>query len=175
MAKERRYKTDLVGYKNALLKPYPFVKVDSFSLEGLHNDSVALTHTVNFHFNLKKAGGYYLLTANLFTGMNENPFMTQHRFTDIDFGTKYNCVVVGSFSLPPSLATEALPANKKLVSPDRTMAVSRFLEKKENQVNLRFEFEITREKFAADEYEMVKAFFKEAVDLMNEPVVLKDR
>lgn len=173
LEKVSRYKSDKARYQEALVKPYSFLKVDSFSLAGVKDDSAQLEQQIRFHSTLKKSGGFYLLNTNLFTGLNENPFITQYRFTDIDFGSKYSGVVTGSFLLPASFATEPLPVNKKLVSQDRTMSVSRVMEKKENILNVRYIMEINRERFVADEYEMVKGFFKEMVDLLNEPVLLK--
>lgn len=173
LALERRYRNEKTRYLEALLKPHAFLKVDSFSVEGLKTDSANLKEDVRFHYDLKKSGGYYLLNYNLFTGLTENPFITQYRFTDIDFGSKYSLVLIGDFTLPASMVTEALPANKKIVSPDRTMSVSRIMEKAENRLSVKVQMEIDREKFAANEYEMVKAVFKAAVDLLNEPVLLK--
>jgi hypothetical protein len=173
LEKEGRYKSDKAQYREALVKPYSFLKVDSFAVEGLKNDSVALRQTVNYHYSLKKAGAYYLLSANLFTGLIENPFITQYRFTDIDFGSKYSTTVSASFTLPPSFTTEPLPQNKKLVSPDRAMSVSRLVQKKDNVIDFRFVIQIDKEMFKADEYETVRAFFNEMVDLLNEPVLLK--
>jgi hypothetical protein len=53
------------------------------------------------------------------------------------------------------------------------MSVSRNIEQKNNQVILTVNIEINREKFAALEYESVKTFFKQTVDLLNEPILLK--
>jgi hypothetical protein len=139
----------------------------------MKNDSASLTEEVQFHFDLKKSGGYYLLNYNLFTGLTQNPFITQYRFTDIDFGAKYSLVLLGNFTIPSTFVVETLPASKKLVSPDRTMSIARFTEKNENGIGIKLVVEIDREKYAADEYEMVKTVFKEAVDLLNEPVLLK--
>jgi hypothetical protein len=175
LAKERRHQANINSYREAMLKPYSFLTVDSFTVEGYRNDSLALLQQVGFHYNLKKAGEYYLLNYNLFTGLNENPFITQNRFTDIDFGTKYSGIITGSFVLPPSLSTETLPANKKLVLPDHSMSVSRNIEQKNNQVIFTVSIEINREKFAALEYETVKTFFKQTVDLLNEPILLKSK
>jgi hypothetical protein len=155
------------------MKPHSFLKVDSFAIDGLKDDSAVLKESVDFHFNLQKNGGYYLLNYNLFTGLTENPFVTQYRFTDIDFGSKYSLILIGNFMLPPAVAVETLPASKKMVSQDRTMSIARMVEKGENRVSLKITIDINREKFAADEYEEVKAFFKEMVDLLNEPVLLK--
>lgn len=173
LALQRRHSHEESRYLEALLKPHAFLKVDSFAVEGLKADSAALKENVRFHYDLKKSGGYYLLNYNLFTGLTDNPFITQYRFTDIDFGTKYSMVLLGTFILPSALTAETLPANKKLVSPDRSMLVSRVMEKADNRILIKVELQIERERFAADEYEMVKAVFKEAVNLLNEPVLLK--
>ncbi|MBB1284615.1 DUF3857 domain-containing protein [Flavisolibacter sp. BT320] len=173
LGKVQRYRSEKARYLEAIVKEHPTLKVDSFAVSGFANDSAALEQDLTFAMNLKKTGGYYLLDYNFFTGLLENPFITQYRFTDIDFGSKYNLVLVGSFSLPPSLTTETLPANKRIVSADRTMSASRYIEKAEETLQVRINMEINREKFYADEYEVVKGFFKEIVDLVNEPVLLK--
>jgi transglutaminase-like putative cysteine protease len=173
LGKVQRFRSEKARYLEAIVKEHPSLKVDSFAVTGFANDSAALEQDLQFSMNLKKTGGYYLLDYNLFTGLLENPFITQYRFTDIDFGTKYNLVLVGSFTLPPAMTTETLPANKRIVSVDRTMSASRYIQKTDNTVQVRLQVDINREKFFADEYEEVKGFFKELVDLLNEPVLLK--
>lgn len=173
LAQERQFRNEQARYLEALLKPHSFLKVDSFSVEGLKNDSATLKENLWFHYDLKKTGGYYLLSCNLFTGLTESPFITQYRFTDIDFGTKYSLMLTGSINLPPSLVAESLPDSKKIVSPDRTLSFTRVYEKKETGIAVKMTMEIDQEKYYADEYEMVKAVFKTAVDLLNEPILLK--
>ncbi|RYZ61700.1 MAG: DUF3857 domain-containing protein [Chitinophagaceae bacterium] len=173
LGKLRRFKTEKARYLDAIVKEHPTLKVDSFSVAGFENDSVALEQSIRFQTNLKKSGGYSLLEYNFFTGMQENPFITQYRFTDIDFGTKYTLSLVGNFTLPNNLAPESLPGNKKIVSVDKSMSASRFIEKADNAIRLRVTVEIDREKYFADEYLDVKGFFKEVTDLLNEPVLLK--
>ncbi|HEV7333783.1 MAG TPA: DUF3857 domain-containing protein [Flavisolibacter sp.] len=173
LGKVQRYHSEKARYLNAIVKEHPNLKIDSFAVSGFTNDSAALQQDLKFNVNLKKSGGYYLLEYNLFTGLQENPFITQYRFTDIDFGTKYSLVLTGSFSLPPSLAVESIPSNKKIVSVDRSMSASRIMEKSGDRIQVRVQVEINSEKYFADEYEDVKGFFKEMVDLLNEPVLLK--
>lgn len=173
LGKVQRYRSEKARYLDAIVKEHPTLRVDSFAVAGFDNDSVALKQSLTFRTNLKKTGGYSLLEYNFFTGLQENPFITQYRFTDIDFGTKYNLALVGSFTLPANLTPEALPANKRIVSIDKSMVASRFIEKGENAIHLRVTVEINREKYYAEEYEDVKGFFKEVTDLLNEPVLLK--
>lgn len=171
--KEERYRLDTVKYREALLKSYPFLNVDSFSIAGVGNDSAALVQTLKYSSTLKKSGGYYLVNYNLFTGFNENPFITQQRFTDIDFGARYLASVAGTFTYPPSWVPEQLPANKTLVSPDRTMSVSRAMQKDGNTINVLLSVKINKESYSAEEYDMVKAFFSQMTDLFNEPILFK--
>ncbi|MGZ5135893.1 MAG: transglutaminase-like domain-containing protein, partial [Flavitalea sp.] len=172
---QRRYQSNKESYWERYLKPYPFIKPDSLVLEGMSDDSADLKHQLKFHYDLKKAGGYYLLNYNLFTGLEENPFSTEHRFSDIDMGTKALTTLVGSFELPSSLIPESLPANKTLVSPDKSLSVSRIMEKSGNLLNLRINIAINRESFAASEYEMVKEFYHQMITLLNEPILLKTK
>jgi hypothetical protein len=170
---EQRYKADKASYIDRMLKPHSFVKLDSFAVEGAGIDSTALVHQLKFHYNLKKTGSYYLLNYNLFTGFDENPFTTQHRFADIDFGTKYHAILLGSFALPASLVTQTIPANKTLISLDKSLSISRAMELKGNQLNIRFVIATNRESYEATEYEMIREFYKQMIALMNEPILLK--
>jgi transglutaminase-like putative cysteine protease len=170
---ERRYHSNKSGYWDKFLKPYAFIKPDSLAIEGANNDSTALKHQVKFHCDLKKAGGYYLLNYNLFTGLEENPFTTQHRFSDIDLAIKATTILIGSFELPSSLIPESLPVNKTLVSPDKSLTISRLMEKTGNLINIRINIAVNREGFIASEYEMVKEFYQQMITLLNEPILLK--
>jgi len=173
LSKESHCEKDTACYRNALLERNWFLKIDSFSVDGLKDDSASLREETGFHFALKKSGDYYLLNANLFTGLSENPFTTQYRFADIDFGAKSSRIVSGSFELPANFTTEPLPQNKRMMSPDRSMSISRMIEKRGNVLSFKFVIMVDRELYKADEYDAVKAFFKEMVDVLNEPVLLK--
>ena len=173
--KVERYKSDVAGYREDLLKKYSYIRLDSFSVNGIKSDTAALNQQLIFNTDLKKTGEYYLLNYNLFTGLNENPFVTQYRFTDIDFGSKYFGMITGKFTLPASLTTETLPPAKKVKTPNASMTAIRVIEKTGNEVKVQVSININSEKFNAGEYEMVKNFFNELVDMLNEPVLLKPR
>lgn len=175
VSNERLYRYSKNRYVEELLKPHQFIKLDTFEVKGIGNDSLAMVNQLKFHYELKKAGGYHLMTTNLFTGLNENPFTTQHRFTDIDFGTKYHGTLMGQFTLPPSLVPEALPSNKLLVSPDKSLSMRRFYELKGQELNLRVEIFINNESYPSADYDMLKEFYKQMIALLNEPILLKSK
>ena len=53
------------------------------------------------------------------------------------------------------------------------MSVYREVQVKEKVVEINMAIEINKTVYAADEYDMVKEFYKKMFDLVNEPIVLK--
>ena len=172
---EARYKRDKAKYREDFFQPHLFLKAESFEVQGTDADSAALKHDVKYSYDLKKAGGYHLLQYNLFTGFNKNPFISDNRFSDIDFGVKYATTLAADFTLPSNLIIESLPKNKKLITPDRSMSVSRELQKVDNRVSILVRINFDRIRYTPEEYDMVRDFYKELLDLLNEPILLKDK
>ncbi len=169
------YRRDKGSYQEDFLKPYLNLKVDSFSVTGSENDSAALVHNLKFNYNLKKTGGYYLLNYNLFTGFTENPFISDNRFSHIDFGVKHASTLLAEFTIPSTMEPESLPKNKRLVTADRSMSVSREIKKTGDKISINVKVNFDRERFDPEEYEMVKDFYNMLIELLNEPVLLKSK
>jgi hypothetical protein len=171
LSKQQRYLDNKDAYRNALLKSYPHFRIDSFSVEGTKNDSSNLVHSVKFNYELKKSGGYYMLNYNLFTGFDENPFVTQHRFTDIDFGSLYIGTFSSTITIPDSWKPEKLPANTALYSPDRSISCKRMIEKNGNELKIQILVSINKESYPAGDYDAIRAFFKDMIALLDEPIL----
>ena len=162
-------------YEDDFIKPYSPLKADSFKVEGYDSDSLPLKHEIFFSNELGKSGDYYLLNYNLFTGLTSNPFVAKNRFTTIDFGTKYSCVVNETFVLPDNLQVESVPKNVKLVTPENSMAAYTEIEKIGKEIIIRLTVEINKTEFPAESYSMVQDFYKKMFETLNEPVLLKSK
>jgi hypothetical protein len=173
--KQERFQQNESAYREALVKPYAYFRIDSFQVDGIRTDSSGLIQKIKFNYDLKKSGNYFLLNYNLFSAFTENPFITQHRFTDIDFGAQYNSVFNAQFSFPSNWTPEKLPANKAIYYADRSMVFKRSMEKTGNQIKINILFSINKESYTADEYENIKAFFKEMMDLLEEPILFSSK
>jgi hypothetical protein len=150
------------------------LKIDSFTVDGLELDSVKLHHNFSIEYGLGKSGSYSLLNYNFFTGFDKNPFVSDYRFTDIDFGAKSYYLLHGVFELPEELKIDALPKNITLRTPDQALQIIREIRQKDNktvEVSIRLEFNNTQ--YAATDYPIIKDFFGKMIDLLNEPFVLK--
>lgn len=173
LQKVQQYGNNSNKYEESILKPYNAIKVDSFTVEGIDSDSGALLHKIKFNHAINKTGIYYLLNYNLFSGFEKNPFVTDQRFTNINFGCPYSSIINQTIQLSSNLATEPLPKNIKLVTPDKSMVLNRIIEQSGNIIRIRLEIDINRTLIPAQEYPVVREFYKKMIDLLNEPVIIK--
>lgn len=149
------------------------LKIDSFNITGVDSDSVALQHDISVEYSLGKSGSYYLLKYNLFTGFDKNPFIADYRFTDIDFGAKYSCVLSGKFKVPEQFVPDALPKNQTLRTADKQLQASREIKNSGDVIEIFLTIDFNAFSYSADDYDIIKDFFSKMTDMLNEPVILK--
>lgn len=159
--------------ENYFTKYQAGMKMDSLVMHNLDNDSMPLEQQFHFSIPPTTSGDYKLINLNLFTGIAKNPFISDIRFTNIDYGCLQSHVVTEAIKLPPSLKIESLPKNIRMIMPDTSISFSRMMEVKNDLLQVRYNITTTRSVFTADEYENVKSFYKKMAELMNEQVVLK--
>lgn len=147
--------------------------VDSLVMKNLDNDSLPFGQRFNFFIPPTASGDYKLINLNLFSGITKNPFISDIRFTNIDYGCLQSYTVVESIILPPSMKLETMPKNIRLIMPDTSIALSRYVQVKDNILNVKYAITTARSVFTADEYDYVKSFYKKMAEIMNEQIVLK--
>ena len=80
---------------------------------------------------------------------------------------------MGTFILPANATVESLPKSIGLVNPEKTLLIKRQVQKSENIIQVNYIIEVNQTEFPADEYDVVKDFYKQMFDLLTEPVVVK--
>jgi hypothetical protein len=149
------------------------LKIDSFKVDGLESDSAKLHHNFSIEYGLGKSGSYSLLNYNFFMGFEKNPFVSDYRFTDIDFGARSYYLLHGVFELPEELKVDALPKNITLRTPDQALQVVREVQQKDKMIEVSIRLEFNETQYEASDYQMIKNFFGKMIELLNEPFVLK--
>lgn len=147
-------------------------KIDSFNVVGANNDTAVLQNAMTIEYPMAKSGNYYILNYNLFTGFEKNPFISDYRFTDIDFGTRYQYTLHGLFFLNDEFQPDALPKTMVLRTPDNELEATRQVKKNGNTIEIEASIRINTEEYDAANYDMVKAFFGKMIDMLNEPILL---
>lgn len=174
--KKEEYNNNKKKYKKDFFEPFALTALDSFNVTGAESDSLPLEHVVKINYQLNKTGDYFLLNCNLFTGLTKNPFITEQRFSDINFGCKYSYTLNESFTLPKNLSAETLPKTMRLVTSDKSLTIVRQVSQlDENTIYVGFKIDFYKTEYSADDYFAVQGFYKQMIELLNEPVVLKEK
>lgn len=170
------YSRDKEKFKESYLtKGITELKIDSLSVKNLNNDSLPMEQKVQFEMPITSSGGYKIVKLNLFSGFEKNPFLSDIRFTNVDYGCIQNNLLTQHIQLPEDLEPESLPRNVRLIMPDTSIAVSRIIEFKNNALDAQYKIQVNKSIFTADEYPAVKEFFKKMSDILDESVVLRKK
>jgi hypothetical protein len=158
-------------------EPYSKLRVDSLKVENLDNDSLPLNQLIGFTHQLEQSGQYIMLHCNLLSGMEKNPFITNKRFTQINFGCNRSLTFNEAFDIPDNVAPEELPKDIFLIMPDTSISVMRNIQlaPDRRKIILRIKLEMNRSLFEAEDYPAVKDFFKKLYAILDEPIVLKKK
>mgnify|MGYP003350259558 FL=1 len=151
------------------------VKVDHVEVDGAQGDSSILQTRIGFHGELTSTGGYIPVRYDLFSEMDQNPFTSELRMSDINFGSRRSFTLNADHDLDPSWMVETMPKNLKLVSPDQSMTLTRLVRQDGQNLSIVLKFECTRTRYLAAEYDEVRGFYRKMVEVFSEPVMLKKR
>jgi hypothetical protein len=151
------------------------IKVDTVSMENETLDSLPLVQHVNFSETLSGTGDYTYFSANLFAGLNKNPFIQDNRFSDVFFGYKQHYVLNGIFVLPDGYMFEELPKNIKLMMPDSSIIFSRLSSVDDYILSMRYTIEFTKPIYSVDNYDEFKEFYQRLFELLNEQYVFRKK
>ncbi len=147
--------------------------VDSVSIENEDLDSMPLNQHVNFTSKANSSGDYHYFSANLFSGLETNPFIADNRSSDIFFGSNQKYLLIGRFSIPEGYKFDELPKNIKMIMPDTSIVFSRAMQVTGNDVAVRIQLEIKRPLYTVDEYPYFQEFYKKLFEMLNEQIVFK--
>lgn len=153
------------------------IEIDSFEINNLQSDSLPLDQKFHFSAAMPASGEYRMVNLNLFGGMEKSPFVSDNRFTNINFGSQLLQNTTQVVKIPATIKPDAIPKNMNLVMPDNSIILSRLVDYNEskNIFTIRIKWQIKRTVFTPDEYPSIKEFYKKMVELLNEPLVLKKK
>lgn len=144
-------------------------------VKNTETDSLPLEQKVKFEQMLSSSGNYKYFTTNLFTGFTKNPFLSESRIQDIDFGYQQEYTIYGNFNIPEGYVFDALPENIRMTLPDNAIVFNRIISAEDNLLNLRIDIEFNRNFYPAEDYPDFKEFYKKMLTALNEQIVIKKK
>lgn len=178
LSNEHSIRYDKEGYINtSYIKPYTQLAIDSFVIRNLDKDSLPLEQLLDFRQKLEPNSEYFLLYPNLFGGIDKNPFLAEHRYTDINFGYKRAIGFNESYELEDGITIESVPKPMTMRTADTGMVISRVTDMSADgkRFIVKLKVEINRTLYSPEEYDGVREFFKKMYGILNEPVILKKK
>jgi hypothetical protein len=149
------------------------ILVDNLVTEDLDDDNKPLIQKIDFHNEMNVSGGFIFLTGNLFMGLTKSPFTSETRFTNINFGYPYNIHVEAKIELPDKAKIDKLPESKHQVFGSESVVVDRQFKLENNTLFISINFRQTMTLVPHEQYGSLKAIYKQAIDLLNEAVLVK--
>jgi hypothetical protein len=149
--------------------------VDSFNVTNDEVDSLPLLQKIYFNGNMQTSDEYSFLPYNLFSGLGKNPFISEKRASDIDFGYMQSYLITGTYMLPTDFVVEELPKNIRMILPDTSIMLTRQVQFESGVINFRVSVDFLRPQYEAAEYPDVREVYKKIFALLNEHIVIKKK
>ena len=162
------------GYIDSLRGKDNSVKVLSFKMENMDIDSLPLVQKIAFSQDLPGADDHYIyFNTNPFSLMGNNPFKSDTRYSDIDFGYRQDFSISGIYKIPVGYKAETLPKSIISFMPDKSIMFKRVVAEQDGSILVRYVLDHKKSIYFQKEYPDIKAFYKNMYDLLNEQIVLK--
>jgi hypothetical protein len=130
---------------------------------------------VKFSVPVNSSGDYSFFTINMFSDLEKNPFVSDTRQTDIDYGYNQNYIIVGHVQIPDGYEFEQPPKNITMIMPDTSIVFKRVSEVKDKKISFRVTLDFKRPVYSHEEYQALKEFYKEFYARLNEQIVFRKK
>ena len=171
-----RYSRNNTKYIDENFKQRASTVIDSFEVLNQETDSLALQTKLKFSAPLEGTGDYKFVPINMFSGFEHNPFLSNKRFSDINFSFKRYILYTTVINIPNNYIVDAIPKSIQLTDPEQSIVFSRELAKDaNNKILCRIKIDFRKSHYTVDEYDNIKAFYQKMFDLLNEQIVLKKK
>lgn len=151
------------------------VIIDDLVINNADADSLQLEQKVKFSSKLNSSGNYSYFNINVFSDLDNNPFVADERVTDVDFGVLQDYTIFGNYTIPDGYTFDALPQNMSMIMPDTSIVFTRTMQADNNMLNVRISVEFQRTFYAAADYPEFKEFYKKLFAALNEQIVIKKK
>ena len=170
-----RYKTEgEEKYIKALTNGDNSLKVTALKLDNMDVDTLPLSRTFNFDYDLTGSDENYIyFKPNLFVSNYNKDFLSEKRFTDIDFGHPVYNTLNGNYKVPPGYKVDAAPKSVSMSMPDNSISFKRIVGVQDGSVVVRYSLFIKKSLYFKENYAEFHEFFKKMAEMMDEQVVLK--
>jgi len=171
----QRYKTDgEKKYIEYIQNKDNNLKISSVKFDNMEVDTLPLTQKLSFNLDLAGSDENYIyLNPNIFTPLKTNPFLSENRMTDVDFGYMQSYSINGVYKIPAGYKTDAMPKSVTIVMPDKSVSFKRFVGEQDGSIIVRYSINYNKPNYSKEDYPDFHEFFKKMHEMLNEQIILK--
>jgi hypothetical protein len=118
-------------------------------------------------------GTYIYFTPSVFMPLRTNPFLSENRMSDIDFGYRDNFSMVGNYKIPAGYKADAIPKSVTLQMPDQSITFRRIIGEQDGTIVVRYVMDYKKSIYFKEDYNQIHEFYRKMHEAINEQVVLK--
>ena len=150
------------------------LKITSLKFENMDVDTLPLIQTFNFNQDLTGSDENYIyFKPNYFAAEYVSSFLSEKRFTDINFGYVSNSTFIGNFKIPTGYKVDGTPKNISMTMPDNSISFRRIVGEQNGSLIIRYSLFIKKSLYFKENYPEFHEFFKKLNEMLNDQVVLK--
>jgi hypothetical protein len=150
------------------------LSISSLKMDNMEVDTLPLNQNVAFKQELTGSDKDYIyFSPNLFSSFKTNPFLSENRVSNIDFGHTRFYNMTGLYKVPEGYKADALPQNLSLVMPDKSITCRRTVAANDGVIVVRYLINYEQPMYFKDSYPDLREFYKRMYEMLNEQVVLK--
>ncbi|QJD96462.1 DUF3857 domain-containing protein [Mucilaginibacter robiniae] len=170
-----RYKTDgEKKYIDNLRNNDNNFSITSLKMLNMEVDSLPLNQDVNFSLDISGSDKDYMyFKPDLFSGLRTNPFISETRACDIDFGYCNDYAIAATYKVPAGYKVDALPKSISIVMPNQSIVFRRVMAEEDGVISVRYIVNYKKSQFFKEDYPDFRAFNKKMHELLDEQIVLK--
>jgi hypothetical protein len=168
-----KYNTDSNSVAGAYKAMHSNISLNDIKSRNDEVDSLPFEQTMAFEIPAEENGDYRIININLFTGLQNNPFLAEDRSSDIFFGYNQKFLIRGGYTIPADYVVEELPKNVRMVTPDKSVDLTRIMQKANNVVTYSITLDFKKPFYLIEEYKDFAEFYKQLNTVLNEPIVVK--
>jgi len=150
------------------------LKISSLKIDNIKNDTLPLAQHIDFELNLTASDENYIyFNPNLFTSFGTNPFLSENRYSNIDFVFSNNFIISGVYKIPAGYKVDVLPKSQLIMMEDKGISFKRIVGEQNGAVEVRYIISRKRTSYNKEEYPGLYKFYKKMFEMLNEQIVLK--
>lgn len=163
---EKKYIDNLTDADNNL-------KISSLKRENQYADTLSLEQHITFDLNLSASDDNYIyFNPNLFTSFGTNPFLSEDRYSNVDFIFRNNVYLTGVYKIPKGYKVDVLPQNQVMSTEDNGMSFKRIVGEQDGNILVHYIISRKRTSYTKEEYRGLYQFYKKMFEMLNEQIVL---